>query len=222
MVYIVKAPQYYFKEGGMKKSDSLKSIACLLFCFLMLMACSEDDQRGGRGGYDGDDDDGGFDDDDDNDDEDDDYGTDVGDKMRNFTLIDHRGQEVSLYDFLGRVVHIDCSVAWCPACQEAMPQLESLYQKYRDKGDGLVILTLLAEDYDGNGATVGDLLEWIDDYDLSFPVLADPTYSIYRKYMEIDMIPLEITVDQEAIIRYKAHGFNNRQIEIMVRGLLGV
>jgi thiol-disulfide isomerase/thioredoxin len=51
-----------------------------------------------------------------------------------WTLKDAAGKDVSLSDFAGKVVVLDFWGSWCPPCRAAMPSVEKIHQKYKDKG----------------------------------------------------------------------------------------
>lgn len=57
-----------------------------------------------------------------------------GDKAPAFTLKNADGKDISLGDFKGRIVLIDFWGTWCGPCQMAMPAIQKVYAKYKDKG----------------------------------------------------------------------------------------
>ncbi|MDR1618163.1 MAG: TlpA family protein disulfide reductase, partial [Treponema sp.] len=54
--------------------------------------------------------------------------------IRDFTvtLLDGRTQSLSAYR--GKTVFLNFWATWCPPCREEMPSMETLYQRYRDRG----------------------------------------------------------------------------------------
>ncbi len=56
-----------------------------------------------------------------------------GSKAPDFSLSDPNGKSVSLKDFAGKVVVIDFWATWCRPCQMAMPLIQKVYQKYKNK-----------------------------------------------------------------------------------------
>lgn len=57
-----------------------------------------------------------------------------------WTLKDGNGKETKLADYRGKVVVLDFWGSWCPPCRAAMPSIEKIHQKYKDKG--VVVLGL--------------------------------------------------------------------------------
>jgi hypothetical protein len=51
----------------------------------------------------------------------------------NFTLTDVTGKTWTLRDLKGKVVLVNFWATWCPPCRKEMPDLDSLYNEFRDK-----------------------------------------------------------------------------------------
>lgn len=58
----------------------------------------------------------------------------VGDMAPDFTLVDGNGSERSLHDYRGQVVVIEFWASWCHYCQESMPALQRLHEKWAGRG----------------------------------------------------------------------------------------
>ena len=82
-----------------------------------------------------------------------------------FTLTDLQGKEWHLKDLQGKVVLVNFWATWCPPCRKEMPDLEALYEKY--KNQGLLILAISDEE----AAKVGP---FIAERKISYPVMLDP------------------------------------------------
>jgi len=136
------------------------------------------------------------------------YGTIADEIAANFTAKDHNGKDVSLYDYFGKVILLNFSADWCPPCRTEAPQLKALFDKYKDKG--FQILTIQID---------GDPSEWAEEYSLSFPVLDDNQESLWDVFGE-GYVPLNIVLDRNCTIRYKAAGYDEYEIEAVMEKYL--
>ena len=82
-----------------------------------------------------------------------------------FTLKDLAGKSWTFSDLRGKVVLVNFWATWCPPCRKEMPDLEALYEKY--KNQGLLILAISDEE----AAKVGP---FIAERKISYPVMLDP------------------------------------------------
>ena len=51
-----------------------------------------------------------------------------------FTLTDLSGKTWHLQDLRGKVVLVNFWATWCPPCSKEMPDLQALYDKYKESG----------------------------------------------------------------------------------------
>src|ERR1039458_6789694 len=65
---------------------------------------------------------------------------DQGRQAADFTLTDLQGKTWSLRELKGKVVLVNFWATWCPPCRKEMPDLNALYQRFRDQG--FVILAI--------------------------------------------------------------------------------
>jgi thiol-disulfide isomerase/thioredoxin len=111
--------------------------------------------------------------------------------IRDFTVTLLDGKTQSLSDYRGKAVFLNFWATWCPPCQAEMPSMETLYQRYRDRG-----LEFLAVDLGESGSEVTAFLE---DRNLSFPAGLDGTGQIGALY-GIRGIPTTFIIDKEGLI----------------------
>ncbi|MCC6970415.1 MAG: TlpA family protein disulfide reductase [Phycisphaerales bacterium] len=57
----------------------------------------------------------------------------AGDAAKDFALKDADGKVWKLADFKGRVLLMDFWATWCGPCKAAMPKIQALHEKYKDK-----------------------------------------------------------------------------------------
>ncbi len=86
-------------------------------------------------------------------------------QQADFTLTDLDGKSWQLKSLKGKVVLVNFWATWCPPCRKEMPDLEALFQRF--KNQGLVVLALSDED----AATVKP---FIADRKITYPILLDP------------------------------------------------
>jgi len=132
----------------------------------------------------------------------------VGDTAADFTAKDQNNQDVSLYDYFGKVILFDFSADWCGPCRDEAPHLEVLYNEYKSRG--FQVITLL---------TSGSPSDWAQTYNLTFPVLDDNNQTIWDIYGE-GYVPLNIVVDRNCVIRYKQSGFDENAIRAIIEQYL--
>src|SRR5262249_14844611 len=68
---------------------------------------------------------------------------------KDFQVSGRDNRPLNLADFKGKVVFLNFWATWCKPCEEEMPGMERLYQKFKDRG--LVVLAI-SEDADGASA----------------------------------------------------------------------
>ncbi len=119
-------------------------------------------------------------------------GTNVGEIAPDFTLFDLDGNELSLSDFRGKVVFINFWATWCPPCRAEMPEIESIYQDYKDK-DVVVIGVDILE-------TEELVREFVQRGGYNWIFVIDLTGEVAANY-NIQAIPTSFFIDREGVIR---------------------
>lgn len=120
-----------------------------------------------------------------------------GEKAPDFTLEDLDGNTVSLSDYQGKNVYINFFATWCPPCRGEMPDLEKIYQKYKDE-DIVVLAVDLGEDKD-------TVKSFIEENKYNFNVLLDSDQTATEQY-NITSIPVSVFIDKQGNIEAKQVG----------------
>jgi len=129
------------------------------------------------------------------------------------TLTDIQGKTSSLADYRGHVVLVNLWATWCPPCKEEMPALESFYHKH--KNDGFVIVAV------NDGDPTPDVLQFVEDYGLTFPVWLDPTYIATDKAFKTLNLPSSFVIDREGTILISwVGGINAKSLEKYVTPMI--
>jgi len=104
-----------------------------------------------------------------------------------FTLTDLQGKSWRLSDLRGKVVMVNFWATWCPPCRKEMPDLQALYDKYKDRG--FMVLSISDEE----AAKVGP---FIAERKISYPVLLDLGRKVNEAFV-VEGIPKSFVYDRE-------------------------
>lgn len=134
-----------------------------------------------------------------------------------FTLIDQYGNEHTLSDYKGKVVFINFWATWCPPCREELPDIEAIYKEYGANSEDVIIIGLTnpkSDEYPDNADISKDqILDFIAEYDLSFPVLFDETGAVFANYF-ISAFPTTFLIDIDGNIFGYAPGMMSKDMMI--------
>jgi peroxiredoxin len=87
------------------------------------------------------------------------------------TLTKLDGTSVKLSDLKGSPVFINIWTTWCPYCKEEMPDIESIYEKYKDQG--LVVAAVSTDT-----ASASEVKSFVEKNGYTFDVYYDPESSV--------------------------------------------
>ncbi len=111
------------------------------------------------------------------------------DKQRDgadFTLDDLQGKTWTLQALRGKIVLVNFWATWCPPCRKEMPDLDALYQRFKNRG--FVILGISDED----APKVKQLLA---ERSVTYPILLDPGRKVNQLF-RIEGIPKSFLFDR--------------------------
>jgi thiol-disulfide isomerase/thioredoxin len=129
------------------------------------------------------------------------------------TLSDTQGVSRSLADYRGQVVLVNLWATWCPPCKEEMPTLQAYYEKYREAGFVIVAIN--------DGDPQPDVLQFVEDYELTFPVWLDPTYIATEQAFNTINLPTSFVIDRSGTIQLTwVGGINTEALETYVTPLI--
>jgi peroxiredoxin len=108
-------------------------------------------------------------------------------EQADFTLADLDGKTWTLSGLRGKVVVVNFWATWCPPCRKEMPDLETLYNRF--KGQGLIVLAISSED-------ASKVKPFIAAGSFTYPILLDPGGKVNDLY-QIEGIPRTFVYDRE-------------------------
>lgn len=129
------------------------------------------------------------------------------------TLNDIRGVAGSLADYHGQVILVNLWATWCPPCKEEMPTLQAFYNEHKDSG--FVIIAI------NDGDPTPDVLQFVEEYELTFPVWLDPTYIATEQAFHTRNLPSSFVIDRDGTIQLTwVGGISSRMLEKHVTPLI--
>ncbi|HLW53332.1 MAG TPA: TlpA disulfide reductase family protein [Candidatus Angelobacter sp.] len=96
-----------------------------------------------------------------------------------FSLTDIQGKPWRLRDLSGKVVVVNFWATWCPPCRKEMPDLEILYNRFKDRG--LVVLAISDED-------AAKVKPFVAARNVTYPVLLDSGRRVNTRF-HVEGIP---------------------------------
>jgi len=107
-------------------------------------------------------------------------------------LNDLDGNTVALSDHLGSVVLVNNWATWCPPCKAEMPTLQAYFTEHSN--EGFMLLAVEA------GDPVPEVKEFVESYQLTFPILLDPSNLALRAFRN-DSLPSSYVIDRQGTVR---------------------
>lgn len=101
------------------------------------------------------------------------------------------GDSVTIGSLRGRTVLLNVWATWCPPCRAEMPALQSLAERYGDRGLDVVAVSI---DHDAAAAAA-----FVDELDLSMRVLHDPHGRVTRAFRTTG-VPESFLIDADGRI----------------------
>jgi peroxiredoxin len=122
----------------------------------------------------------------------------TGQPAPDFALKSAAGENLRLSEYRGEVVMINFWATWCGPCQQEMPLLEELHNRYQRVGFRLLGVNI---DDDANRA-----MQMVQSLGVTFPVLFDETKAVSKLY-QVEAMPVTVLLDRAGTVRYVHHGY---------------
>jgi thiol-disulfide isomerase/thioredoxin len=127
--------------------------------------------------------------------------------ISDFSLPLLNGETQRLSGLKGKVVFLNFWATWCPPCRSEMPDMEKLYQRF--KNEGLEFLTVNIQE------NKRDVEAFMKEYKLSFPVALDSQGEVATAY-GIRGIPTTYIISKDGRIIAAAVGGREWYSEEMI------
>lgn len=137
-------------------------------------------------------------------------------RFKPFKLKTPEGQQVSLSSVLGKATLIVFFYPTCAYCKVALPEIQKLYDAYKDQGLSMVCINVVPEE----NSLIG---EWRSRHGYTIPVLLGGR-SVQGDY-KLTMTPTHVLIDEQGRVLSRRNGFkpgDERVVEREIRHSLGL
>ena len=97
-----------------------------------------------------------------------------------FELVDQYGNTHTLADYKGKVIFANFWATWCGPCKAELPDIQQLYEKYKDSDD-VAVIGVAAPDY-GQEGSEEEIKTFLKEHNITYPVLMDRNQSLFYGY----------------------------------------
>lgn len=127
-----------------------------------------------------------------------------------FTAMDKDGKTVKLSDFKGKKVYINMWASWCGPCMREIPELEKVYQKYKNNKDIVFLSMTSPNDTEFKNQSPQDkskdvILKKAKELGATYPVLFDVNDRFIINYA-IRSFPTHIFINSDGTIGNRIAG----------------
>tara|TARA_Y100000034_G_scaffold21392_1_gene24638 strand:+ start:105 stop:767 length:663 start_codon:yes stop_codon:yes gene_type:complete len=131
----------------------------------------------------------------------------------NLTGPDQRGNDFGLYAQYGHSIVLDFSTGWCGPCRNAAAHAQEVQDLYRDAG--LLYITVLIENTNGDVPTQADVAQWADTYGLNDSLVVASSRSVLQSgggTWALSGWPTFYYIDSEMVLRDIDRGYNEQEV----------
>ena len=132
-----------------------------------------------------------------------------------FTAMDKDGKTVKLSDFKGKKVYINMLASWCGPCMREIPELEKVYQKYKNNKDFVFLSITSPNDAEFKNQSPQDkskdvILKKAKELGATYPVLFDVNDRFIINYA-IRSFPTHILINSDGTFETRIAGSVNEE-----------
>ena len=132
-----------------------------------------------------------------------------------FTAMDKDGKTVKLSDFKGKKVYINMWASWCGPCMREIPELEKVYQKYKNNKDFVFLSITSPNDAEFKNQSPQDkskdvILKKAKELGATYPVLFDVNDRFIINYA-IRSFPTHILINSDGTFETRIAGSVNEE-----------
>lgn len=138
-----------------------------------------------------------------------------------FNMTSLKGKKISPNQYENKVIVLDFWARWCGPCIAAFPDYQKVVNHFKDN-DQVVFWAVNTMDGALNKDRIEGIHEFMDEHELSFPVLLDEGKN--AKAFGVRGIPTQIIIGKKGDIRFKEIGYSGTSLKqkmiVMIKMLL--
>ena len=131
----------------------------------------------------------------------------LGKKAPDLKFVDLDGKPVTLESLAGKVVVLDFWATWCGPCRKSLPNLEKVYQRYKDNPKVVFFAVSVDEPKTDNKV----LVKTFEDLKVSVPILRDPKQT--ASALQFTGIPTLFMIGEDGVVQHCEIGGDPRIAE---------
>lgn len=132
-----------------------------------------------------------------------------------FSLPDQNGRFVSLSDYEGKILYMNFWGTWCGVCRDEIAAIQALHDKYKDS-DEIAVVTIVYPN-GGQETDAAGIMEFIDEQNITFPVLFDDKGELFMKYGIYSFPTVFVINKDQTIFGYLSGGIDLATMENILK-----
>jgi cytochrome oxidase Cu insertion factor (SCO1/SenC/PrrC family) len=140
------------------------------------------------------------------------------DNFKPFSLTTLDGKKKTLKDFSNKVTLVSFFFPRCPYCNVELPQIQKIYDKYKDRGLSAVWVNILPDE-------VGLIAGWQMAKNLTVPVLIGGSQESLQRDYGVDTTPTTYLLDENGRVLFREDGYkpgDEKVLEAKIEAALNV
>lgn len=131
-----------------------------------------------------------------------------------YSFIDQNGRLRRLSSLYGKVVFLNAFATWCGPCRSEMPDIEALYEKYKESSDVVILgVAFPSQSNEGNASYIRSFLS---DGGYTYPVLMDPK-GILSSVFSIRAFPTTVVFGKDGeVVSYVPGALSGEYMEKLI------
>ena len=113
-----------------------------------------------------------------------------------FQLQDQYGNTHTLEDYKGKTIFLNFWATWCPPCRAEMPDIQKIYDSYKENGDDSLVVLGVASPGQGQEGSLEEVAGFLEENGYTYPVLMDTTGEQFAAY-GVYALPTTFMIDRD-------------------------